>query len=279
MNHLREERVFISKMLDGVCGAIFAFAGRDWGSFNPKIENGASDKVVSVLCRLGLSQNLLNPIHGLLVHGDEILFCTKHTLQTEIFSVDALITQTLGLPLFLYVADCPAVAIFDPVQKVAALVHSGRKGTGLNVCSKTVGFLESEFGSIPTDLFAVIAPYIGACGNECYELSSAAAEQISTCYSETVVSRNENKVYLDIGKAIASQLAETGVLRKHIEKSTQCTKCANGTFYSYRQRTPEEMRVKPNNGAILCILEKDSSAAANLLFSTEQPLLIFLLLF
>lgn len=279
MNHSGENGIFISELLDGTCGAIFAFVGRGLGSFNPKIEKDASDKVVNVLCRLGLVQNLLNPIHGLLVHGDGLYLCNEYTLQTEIFSVDALITRTLGLPLFLYVADCPALAIFDPVQKAIALVHSGRKGTNLNICQKTVAYMRAMFGSQAADLLAAITPYIGACGNECYELNFSSAEQISICYPEAVVSRNNNKVYLNIGEAIVSQLVNAGILSEHIEKSTFCTKCGNGTFYSYRERTIEERETKPNNGAILCLTGNDTKAVANLDFSIKQPLLVFLLLF
>lgn len=279
MNHLRGDGVFVSEMLDGTCGVVFAFTGRERGSFNPNRENGVTGKVLGVLREIEPSQALLSPIHGRLVHEDRLFLCTEHTTQEEIVAVDALITEVSQLPLFLYVADCPAVAIFDPVYKVAALVHSGRKGTELNICQKTVGYLQNEFDSEPTDLLAVIAPYIGACGNNCYELNLTAANNISTHYPESVVSRNNNKVYLDIGEAIVSQLANAGILPENIEKSTLCTKCSDGSFYSYRQRTPEEMRVKPNNGAILCLVENDPKAVASLEFSIKQPLLIFLLLF
>jgi YfiH family protein len=71
---------------------------------------------------------------------------------------DALIANRQNLYLFLLIADCAPVILFDKVRKVVGIVHSGWKGADLNICDKTVKKLEKVFGTNPKNLVAAIGP-------------------------------------------------------------------------------------------------------------------------
>ena len=49
---------------------------------------------------------------------------------------DGLITNQVGLTLFLVVADCIGAVIYDPVHRAAGLIHAGRKGVEQNILDR-----------------------------------------------------------------------------------------------------------------------------------------------
>ncbi len=73
---------------------------------------------------------------------------------------DAVVTKEPGVGLFLLLADCQGVTLYDPVQRVIALAHCGRVSTDLRLAEKTVAYLVSEYGCQPEDLLAYLGPSI-----------------------------------------------------------------------------------------------------------------------
>jgi YfiH family protein len=78
----------------------------------------------------------------------------------RVAEVDALSTATPGLPLLVRVADCGPVYFYDPVRRVIAVAHSGRKGTEGNIVGETVSHLERVHGSRPADVIVQLGPCI-----------------------------------------------------------------------------------------------------------------------
>jgi copper oxidase (laccase) domain-containing protein len=74
--------------------------------------------------------------------------------------VDALATAIPRLPLIVRVADCGPVFFYDPVRRVIALTHSGRRGTEGNIVGETVAHLRLAFGTEPADLIVQLGPCI-----------------------------------------------------------------------------------------------------------------------
>ena len=74
--------------------------------------------------------------------------------------VDAIVTRDRNVYLGVYVADCCAVFLVDPRQRAIGLVHSGRKGTSLNIVEQTVRRMSEEFGTNPGDAIAQLSPCI-----------------------------------------------------------------------------------------------------------------------
>ena len=93
------------------------------------------------------------------VHGNGVAVVSIES-PAKIAGVDAIITRDRGVFLGVYVADCCAVFLVDPRQRAVGLVHSGKKGTSLNVVGRTVLRMTQEFGSAPDDLIAQLSPCI-----------------------------------------------------------------------------------------------------------------------
>jgi len=73
---------------------------------------------------------------------------------------DGLVTATPGQYLGVYVADCGAVFLVDPVRRACGLVHSGRKGSELGIATRAIALMCERYGSRPQDLVVQLAPCI-----------------------------------------------------------------------------------------------------------------------
>ncbi|NCU30214.1 laccase domain-containing protein [Candidatus Saccharibacteria bacterium] len=71
---------------------------------------------------------------------------------------DGLITDQLGVGLFLPVADCIATVIYDPAIKRIGLFHLGRHSTYANLAEKAVKHFAC-LGSKPEDLIVWMGPH------------------------------------------------------------------------------------------------------------------------
>ena len=64
-------------------------------------------------------------------------------------AVDGLITAAPGEVLGIYVADCGAIWLADRRTGAVGLLHSGKKGTELNILGKAVALMGEKFGTEP----------------------------------------------------------------------------------------------------------------------------------
>ncbi len=95
------------------------------------------------------------------VHGNNIAVIDAPIAADKCFEdCDGLITNQPGVCLGIYVADCCAVYLVDPVRNAIGLVHSGKKGTELAIATRAVDLMEKHFGSRASDLIAQLSPCI-----------------------------------------------------------------------------------------------------------------------
>lgn len=100
------------------------------------------------------------------IHGDGIALVPG--VETEIApdglpvvpEVDGLLTNTPGEVLGIYVADCGPIWLADRLTGAVGLLHSGKKGTELNILGKGVRLMIEHFGTNPADLVGVLGPCI-----------------------------------------------------------------------------------------------------------------------
>lgn len=101
-----------------------------------------------------------------LATGDQVHDCrlavidSEHPSASHFPDTDGLLTATPGQFLGVYVADCGAVFIVDPVKRACAVVHSGKKGTELGIAPKAITLMQEAYGSEPEDLIVQLAPCI-----------------------------------------------------------------------------------------------------------------------
>ena len=151
-------------------------------------------------------------------------------------SVDGFITNEKNIALCLLFADCVPVCLYDPVCKAIGLVHSGWKGTALNISRKAVQMMGENFQSRTEDIIAVIGPSI--C-KSCYEVSSdlyaAFSENFSSDELSVIFEEKENdKFLLDLWLANRIILKKAGLIEKNIHTTDLCTSCNKDFLFSHR---------------------------------------------
>tara|TARA_R110002096_G_scaffold319334_3_gene513550 strand:- start:467 stop:1141 length:675 start_codon:yes stop_codon:yes gene_type:complete len=115
---------------------------------------------VTQLGELGISRSHLAT--GGQVHGNLVASCDPNGDAVDTFheETDGLVTATMGQFLGVYVADCGAIFIVDPIKRACGVVHSGKKGTELGISSEAIRVMQQRYGSDPGDLLVQIAPCI-----------------------------------------------------------------------------------------------------------------------
>jgi copper oxidase (laccase) domain-containing protein len=93
------------------------------------------------------------------VHGNSVAVVTADSAGKSAH-VDALLTRDPEVLLGIRVADCCAVFLVDPCRTAIGLVHSGKKGTELNIVGVAVQKMATEFGTDPAKLVAQLSPCI-----------------------------------------------------------------------------------------------------------------------
>ncbi len=96
---------------------------------------------------------------GTQVHGREVAVVDART-AFPVLKVDGLITADPKVSLGVYVADCCAVYLVEPDQRVIALLHSGRKGSELGITTAAIRRMREEFGCDPAKMIVQLSPCI-----------------------------------------------------------------------------------------------------------------------
>jgi YfiH family protein len=156
------------------------------------------------------------------VHSDTIVTVNRPGI---IDHCDALITKEKNLFLTIQTADCFPVFLYNPLAEVIAIIHSGWRGSALNIVGQTI----EKMGGNPDHILAAIAPGIQ---RSCYQVSKETAANFAAKYS---AADNENHFKLDLLAVIYDQLIEKGIKRNNIEIDRDCTHCREDLYYSYRR--------------------------------------------
>ena len=159
---------------------------------------------------------------------------------------DAMITNLRGLAIGVRTADCIPILLYDPVNKAAAAVHSGWRGTVAKILRNVIGKMSSTYGTEPADLLAVIGP--GICA-DCFQVG----EEVALNFKEAGFDINSiwsfrgpkngadmtGGHHIDLKEACRQTLTECGVKKENIQISDLCTYEDNHLLYSARKETIE----------------------------------------
>jgi YfiH family protein len=191
-----------------------------------------------------LSINYRTVVTAQQVHKDKITVVKKEDKGRGAFKYskgiaqsDALITDIPGIPLLMCYADCVPIFILDPVKKAIALIHSGRRGTELELTLKTMFKMKKIFETSPHSCLAAIFPSISPC---CYSIKEQ--NKIDDYWlnedkynGEPISLQNKSGRSLDLKKANHLQLIKAGLQEKNIFISEICTADHPEIFFSYRR--------------------------------------------
>ena len=139
---------------------------------------------------------------------------------------DGIVTDIPGVLLFIQVADCQPVMLYDPVKKVVANIHSGWKGSLKNIVGEGVDTMQREFGSDPASVLAGVGPSLGPCCSEFINYRSEIPEKF--------MGYRRGKNHFDFWQMTVDQLTAKGIKKENIELCRICTRCSHDSFFSYR---------------------------------------------
>jgi hypothetical protein len=169
-----------------------------------------------------------NQVHGKKVMVIDDAIARNHQSHRDVDDVDAFVTNIPGVALMMKVADCQALLMFDPAQKVVAAVHAGWRGLMQDISGETINVLKKDFGVKPENLIVGIGPSLGPC---CSFFSDPRVE-LSGEFEPYIDGKNK----VDLWKFSTDQLVKHGIKPDHIEHARVCSMCGAGDkFYSFRR--------------------------------------------
>ena len=153
-----------------------------------------------------------------------------------------MITNLRGVAIGVRTADCIPVLLYDPVNKAAAAVHSGWRGTVAKIICNVINKMSSTYGTIPSDILAVIGP--GICA-DCFQVGEEVALQFKEAgFDITSVwsfrgPKSEGDMsgghHIDLKEACCQTLTDCGIKKENIQISDFCTYEDNQLLYSARK--------------------------------------------
>ncbi len=171
-------------------------------------------------------------------HTDIVLPVGQEQLGAGLFApelpeCDGLVTNTPGVVLAVFTADCTPILLHDPVTGAVGAAHAGWRGTAAAIGAKTVAAMVENYGCKPENIRAAIGPNIAKC---CFEtdgdVPAAMLEQYGEAARPFIETRGE-KYHLDLKGINALSLQRAGV--ESIAVSRLCTACEPDRFWSHRK--------------------------------------------
>jgi YfiH family protein len=220
--------------LDGI-NTWFTKKNREHGLQNSAVPglnfgyNTAETKELVAANRLSLLSHLrLDPewtAYADQVHSNRVQVITEGGTYP---STDGLVTTIPGLTLGIQVADCAAVLLADPVNKVVAALHAGWRGAVSDIVPNGIEMMTNQ-GADPESITAFVGPCISL---KNFEVGLEVAEQFP---AEFVNTESYDKPHIDLKAFLSFQMQEAGVAEEQIEISDECTFENMDDFYSYRR--------------------------------------------
>ncbi len=181
-------------------------------------------------------------VHGNRVYIDDGKAAGSHEAQ----GYDALISDRPGTALMIQQADCQAVLLYDPLHRAIGAVHSGWRGSVVNIIGATIDLMRRCYGSSAGDLQARIGPSLGPCCAEFVNYKSELPADFQPFQT--------GKHHFDFWRISAYQLTAAGVSRAAIELPDICTSCSPD-YFSYRRAVRERDPVCGRHGSVVCLNE------------------------
>lgn len=227
---------------NSITGAFFTAANREHnveGSLYQGINMGLSTRDTPaqirrnadyLLALRGLEASKL--ALGKQVHGSKVSFAVKPGIYEK---SDGLFANSTDVILGIQVADCAALLIGDPVNRVIGAFHAGWRGASAGVVSEGIKKMIGAGGD-PHHMKAYISPCISL---ENFEVGEEVARHFPDEFCDY---DSWDKPHIDLKGFLRSELLEAGIKERKIHTSGYCT-VDNPRFYSYRREKKEAGRM------------------------------------
>ena len=179
--------------------------------------------------RLVLTRQTHSDIIRVVTGADCAGFCHR-----EYPECDGLVTNTPGVSLLIFTADCTPILLHDPVTGAVGACHAGWRGTAQDIAGKTVQAMVEHFGCDVKNIRAAIGPNLGQCH---FETDGDVPHALIGTYGREALSyiqKIDGKFHPDLKAVNALALYRRGVDIGNIEVSDCCTWCESDRFWSHR---------------------------------------------
>jgi YfiH family protein len=198
---------------------------------------GSSDSKSNILKNLAIVEKKINSNAKKIIllnqiHSNKFYYIDKKSKFNDIkFDGDALITNRSNTPIGVLTADCAPILIFDPKNKMAAVIHAGWKGAYKGVVKRVVKFMIKKGCSV-NNITAVIGPCISL---KNYEVKQNFIKKfIKKDVKTKIFFKNiGGKNYFSLNKYIAYQLKNLDI--KIIDDINKDTFNIKNNFFSARR--------------------------------------------
>lgn len=171
-------------------------------------------------------------------HTTNVVKVTLDNLNDSFLNTDGLITNLKDVCLLTKTADCQAILLYDPINKVIGNIHSGWKGTLNKIIMNAINIMTNDYHSKPEDIIVCICPSILKC---CFEVDYDVVESFKNNFSNIdediylgEIKDNKQKYYIDTVNINKKVLLSLGLKEENIITSDLCTKCQHDLYHSYR---------------------------------------------
>lgn len=175
------------------------------------------------------------------VHGIRCVEVTEDNIgagwndpDRAIPSCDALFTREKGVPLFICVADCVPVLLYDRKEEALAVIHAGWRGVYGKLPTIVLETMQKAYGTEPKNCYAYLGPAIGAAN---FEVDLGLAKAFQNNFPQAGAVHYEaprEKGFVDLRKILKSSLAEVGLRTACIDSSETDT-FTEELCFSYRR--------------------------------------------
>lgn len=159
------------------------------------------------------------------VHGDLVVVIDENCISD--LEGDSIITNSNTTSLGVRVADCAAIILVDPVTKAFGVIHSGWRGTKLNIVGKTVNKMVDTFNLNPKNIKAWLSPMV--CG-KCYQVGP----EFNDYFNPKYLKKNRANLTFDNRQAVVDQLTAADILEENLIVDQRCT-IEDSTLPSHRR--------------------------------------------
>ena len=192
-----------------------------------------------VSAAIGAEDRRIMQVHQM--HGTDVAVADPDAIWADALRADGIVTDDPRALTGVRVADCVPLLLSTLDGRVVAAVHAGWRGVIGGIASKAVlaaRELAARHG-FSTDLAAAIGPRIGVGAFEVGEEVAGPFESAfgpATSGPTSVVRRDMGlRPHIDLGAAVARQLAAAGLPADRIDVLPQCTASEPELFFSHRR--------------------------------------------
>lgn len=167
------------------------------------------------------------------VHKDRVRIVEIGGIYPE---TDAFVTNTPGMALAIQVADCGAVLLGDPKNRVIGAAHAGWRGAVAEIVPKTIRKME-ELGAEPDRIRLFLSPCLSMQNFE-------VGEEVAQHFPDHLVDHAAyEKPHVNLKGLIKEQVINAGVKPSNIVVDDRCTIDHDQLFYSYRREKEQSGRM------------------------------------